>query len=160
MHEDIRTDSDAVLDYLQIALAADSPYEGTISSTILDYFDRYLEKVSYFDDYVLYRSGQYQYTFYFGDFTCDSGVISGVADGGVRLTTAYSSGSGYVWTTLLDTSITINTDTAIVYSNLGDFPALERSSDLIDFATLFLFCCVSVCLLVRPIFAFVMRCRR
>lgn len=142
---------------LSCSAAALSVYpEGNISSTYVTMFEGLVGKISPLDDYVFFRSGQYEYTFVYGDLSLGGSNFSGSDVDVVQV--SYSSGynATYDYTTSSLSSFTLNAGSTLVYSNLGSYPILGEvvSYEIIQAV---LFCIIALCLFIRPIFAFVLR---
>ena len=95
-------------------------YDGSISTTYTTYFSGVVDKLG-IDDYVLIRSGQYEYMFVYGDLSLTGHTFTG---SGTILTI-----NTYQQTRVnekYDNNITINVGDYMAYSNLGSYPALSR----------------------------------
>lgn len=101
---------------------------GTISEIYLNYFEGIVEKLDYSEHYVVWRSGDYSYSIAYGeDMFVENGLVRGEALNCVRIyrdsvTTSYN------WLTKTETLETLSLDAtgAFVYSDMGDYPTLER----------------------------------
>lgn len=113
--------NDAISQYSSTA------YNGSISSTVLDYFDRYIVKIPLSSDYVLVRESQYLYCLYYGDLELVGTSFTGADCRVVSLNTANVSGVGYVWG-VSDGDCAVDAGDYVVYSNLGDYPTLGIDS--------------------------------
>lgn len=135
--------------------------EGTLSSTYITYFRDIVGGIKPNDNYVAYRSGQYQYTLAVGDFTLSGSSIS--STGTTKLYVYETSSSGYNSTYTYDvsevTDFSLDVGNYIVYSNLGDFPLLEERGVIYEYATLFVVCVIAFCMFLRSIFEFTYRLR-
>lgn len=140
--------------------SAAEPYEGNISTTYITIFRDIATNLGLNDDYVFYRSGQYEYQMVVGELDYTGSVIS--ADGSVkiyRITTNSGYSSDYVYTITTANSFSLTPGDALIYTNLGEYPDLiERSVD-IEFATLALLFIGLCCYLLRSIFNFSLRFR-
>lgn len=98
-----------------------SVYDGTPSSTYVNYLAACMENKS--DNYVIWRSGQYEYKLAFGS---DLRVADGVFTGSVDLVTLSSSSlynSTYQMFFSSDSSFTLsNSHDYIIFSNLENYP--------------------------------------
>lgn len=135
--------------------------EGNISSSITTIFGDVMSKVSPFDDYVFFRSGQYEYTMYVGDFTLSGTTFVPSSDVEVYLLSTGSSGynSVYNYGYTLESGFTLDVGSNLVYSNLGTYPDLIERGDYLDTFTLILVSCAVFMYLVRSIFGFCLRFR-
>ena len=99
----------------------DSIYSGSISTTILDIFSGIYSKYPS-KDYVAFRSGQYTYDLYIGDIS-----LAGAFSGTQLLHVVYDSASSYnngPYLRYNTEDLGLTPGTSLVYSNLGDYPAL------------------------------------
>lgn len=99
----------------------DSIYSGSISTTILDVFAGVCAKYPS-KDYVAFRSGQYTYDLYIGDIS-----LAGAFSGMQLLHVVYDSASSYnngPYLRYNTEDLGLTPGTSLVYSNLGDYPAL------------------------------------
>lgn len=122
--------------------------EGTLNTTYTTYFRDIVAGVGLKDEYVAFRSGQYEYTLIIGQLEYENGVISSQercttytfrADG-----TQYNNQYKY-YVDWVDT-VSLDTENHILYSSVGDFPQLiERGANYeVYTAVLLTICCVSV----------------
>ena len=146
-----------------IPCAAASLYQGTISSTYTDYAKQILTKCPPFQDYVFFRSGQYEYTLVCGeDLTLNVDTFVGFNVEAFKIT-YHTSTSGYGGTSYYTVtgesiaSFNLDTNNELVYSSLGSFPTLTERGDFIETLTLLLLVIVALCMLIRPIYSFVLR---
>lgn len=97
----------------------DSVYGGSISTTILDIFAGVCAKYPS-KDYVAFRSGRYTYDLYIGDIS-----LAGAFSGTQLLHVVYDSNSdGGPYLRYNTEDLGLTPGTSLVYSNLGDYPAL------------------------------------
>lgn len=139
------------------ALADDSIYtDGNISSTYTSIFEDVLNRVTIIDDYVYFRSGQYEYTLIVGDLDLNNNVFtsSKVKRYTIITSTQSYNQSIYRYSVIEDTNFRLNASDYLVYSNLGNYPTLIERGVIYEYATLVLLCIVGLCLLIRPIFKF------
>lgn len=111
--------------------------------------------VPFGDDYVFWRSGQYEYRLAFGDLQLSGGTFTGDNLSFVVFSLD-SSYSGTFTVSRSSGSLSLSTGNYLVYSNLGHYPILN---DSYVFASLFIFV-VSVALvmcLLRSIWSFLLR---
>ncbi len=143
------------------AAAAASVYQGTVSTTYVDYAKQILTKCPPFQDYVFFRSGQYEYTLVCGTLTLNGDTFTGSNVGEFTITyhtqSGYSGTSYYTVTGKSTNSFSLDTNNELVYSSLGSFPALTERGDFVETLTLLLLVVVSLCMLIRPIYSFVLR---
>lgn len=140
-----------------LSASAASVYDGTISTTYITVFRDIASKLGPLDEYVFYRSGQYQYTMIAGEITWDGSTFA--ADEASSYVLDYSStyNSSYSYDTGTVAGWTLTPGNALVYSSLGDYPDLIERGDKYEMATLFVLC-VALCMsLIRPVFNFTLR---
>lgn len=128
-------------------------YDGTPSNTYITYFRDMLSKFSASSDYVVFRSGQYEYLLVVGQLAESDNRI--VATGEVdicEISTNSGYGSSYSMSFRNESSFSLDPGDEIIYSNLGKYPSLEERGDITDYATLFVICACAVCCLVRSVF--------
>lgn len=143
------------------ATAAEVYQEGNISTTYVTYFQDILSKVSPFDDYVFYRSGQNQYAMLVGDlYIADDTIYSFER---CKLYEIYTTSSSY--TTIYKfrsnyySEYSVTVGDALVYSNIGDYPDLIERGDNIETVTLLTLLVIVCMYLVSRIFNFTLRSR-
>ena len=149
-----------LLSVATIYAGAVTPYDGTISSTYIDIFKQF--DISINDDYVFFRSEQYQYTMLVGDidYSNDTFTLNG---NGKLYTLVYNTGTGYGANTYYSrnvsdvSSYSITTGGRLVYSNLGDFPILSERGDIYAYTSAFLLSVIFLCSVVGAVFGFVLR---
>lgn len=110
--------------------ASYTPYEGTISSTYITYFKDIVSGIGFNENYVAFRSGQYDYVLVVGDLEY-SGTTFTLNDTGTiyTFTTSgnYNSYTSYDVQEISDFSM--SPSDKIIYSDLGQFPQLlERGA--------------------------------
>lgn len=143
--------------------ASTSPYEGTISDSYKSIFSDTLADVSLFDNYVFWRSGEYQYSMLVGDIVEDNGTFS-VSGGEMYVLdiinidgSAWASNSYHRFTHYLDIDYTLTSDNFLVYSDIKGYPKLEERGITYEFITAFLVLCTIIGTLVWRIFKFLLR---
>lgn len=141
-----------------VAYASSGVYDGTISSTYVTFFDRLAPHFG-LADYVMFRSGQYSYCCYWGSISYD-GVFSGSGLDCVTLTVPSSGySSGYSWVYTSDCDIDLSPGNALVYSNLGYYPALTGGISASACLLLVVIVSACFCAFLRGVLAFVYRFR-
>ena len=115
------------------------PYDGTISGTYADIARECMFNLGWFDNYVFYRSGQYEYIFAYGDSLEFSGGVddvSGTFSSSTPCTilriSAPSTYTGAVTITSQSDTISLPTAGRLVYSNLGGFPQFDSMKYIFD----------------------------
>lgn len=135
--------------------ATHTAYDGTISSTYLEYFRDILAGVSINDHYVAFRSGQYEYTMIVGDLKYNGNTFN--LDGaGVSYVFTNSTGTGYNATYSFKTNditnFSLNIGDEVVYSDLGRFPHLEERGARYETITTVLLSVLMLGIVVNRIF--------
>ena len=144
---------------LSVTASAASVYDGNISTTYITIYRDISSNIGIDDDYVMFRSGQYDYTMFVGDLTLTGTTFR--SDKGqlyVISTNNGNYGNGtYVYTVSETSNFSLNAGNALVYSNLGHYPDLiERVNDY-EMASVLLVCIGLCCYLLRSIFGFCLR---
>lgn len=133
------------------AMAATVYEDGNISTSYITYFHDIVSSISWVDDYVFFRSSQYDYTMYVGSidlagtiFTCEDAVIYNINTGsGYNSTYTYHVSSGNVF---------VDAGDKLVYSNLGDYPDLLSRGDYVETITFILVFVALLMYLIHSIF--------
>ena len=135
--------------------------EGNISSTYTTIFEDIVSGISPQEDYVYYRSGQYEYTLAVGKdmYLVDKTVYSTEKTKLYIITTNSGYNSYYTYSTSEVYDFQLNLGNNLVYTNLGGYPLLEERGVLYDYLQTYILCIVAICLFVRSIFAFTYRTR-
>lgn len=144
------------------ASAAEVYDQGNISTTYVTYFEDILSKVSPLDDYVFFRSGQNEYTMFTGNLIYNNGTIYSQEPCRVyQIYTTTSSGynTTYHFTANNYQQYSVSIGSALVYSNLGDFPDLNERGDYLETALLLLVLVIVCMSLVARVLGFSMRSR-
>lgn len=130
-------------------------YDGTPSSTYIEYFRDVLAKFPATADYVAFRSGQYEYMLVVGDFDEAGNAIR--ADGEVDICVISTNGgnynSSYGISFRRESDFSLSPGDEIIYSNLGFYPSLLERNEVINYATLFVLCACAVASVLRSIFS-------
>lgn len=141
--------------------SATDVYQGTISSNFYDIFDDIYITAS--DDYVFFRSGQYEYILLVGDLDYDNNRFDLAGDGKIYKITQNSGNNyntHYTYEVSDVSSYFLNTKGLLVYSNMGDYPTLNTTDYLYGYLLVFVLVVLSFGFLLRPLFNFVLRLRR
>lgn len=132
---------------------AAEPYEGTISSTYLQYFRDIVSGIGFNDNYIAYRSGQYDYTMVVGKFDYDGNTFRLDGDG-TRYTITnsnnYNSYYSYSVSTIENLSLTVGDK--IIYSDMGLYPQLVDRGAKYETLTTYLLCIALLYIIISRIF--------
>lgn len=138
-----------------------SVYEdGGIGSTYTTYFEDVLDGYFLPQDYVYFRSGQYQYTLVVGDLEYENLTFTGSMYDYYTITTSNNYGSGYL-SLIHSTGTDLNLDVSdhLVYSNLGYYPSFYDRGEYYGLAVALILLVFGCCCLLRPLFGFTYRIR-
>ena len=148
---------------IAIPIQASTPYQGTISDSYKYIFEDVVSDLSIFDNYVFWRSGQYQYSLLSGDLSVENGVFT-VSGGDLYVVDlvqynsgGWDSGSYHVYTHTENIDYTFDSLGYLVYSDLQGYPKLEGRGISYEFITAFLLLCTIIGTLVWRLFKFVLR---
>lgn len=133
--------------------------DGNISNTYTQIFQDILDGLSPMDDYLFYRSGDYEYRMYVGDLECTGTTFTG-SNLDLYILNYTQSGytsSVYNYEKYSGQSVNVNCGSLLVYSNIGGYPTLIERGSYLEVAEIFLLVLVALCCLIRPIFGFTMR---
>ena len=102
-------------------------YDGTMSSTYVTYFKDIISGMSFKDNYVAFRSSQYDYVMVTGDIEYNESkntfTLNGDGDEYIFTTSSgYNSDNSYSHNSI--THFVLNAGNEMVYSDLGNFPQL------------------------------------
>lgn len=131
------------------------PYNGSVSSTYVEFFGSIVSKFPS-DDYVFLRSDSNVYTLFIGSLDLDGTLFSGDAEC-YQLSFDSSYQSNYYNLTHFSSDCSVDASSGVVYSNLGYFPTLSERGSSYDFATLVLSMCCCFVLIFNFIFNFIRR---
>lgn len=135
-------------------------YDGAMSSTYITYFRDIASNIGINDNYVCFRSGQYEYTMVVGDIDYFMGVFS-MSDSGTSYTITNNSNynSYYSYEVSTIDSFELTTGNYLLYSDLGNYPQLIERGTHYEFQTLFIIIVIGLCMFVHTIFSFTYRSR-
>lgn len=147
---------------LPLSASAYSVYEdGSLSSTYTTYYRDVVSGLSPFDNYVYWRSGQYEYSLVVGDLDYNNGKFSSDQTcKHYKFTTSSGYNSTFTYSTTNINDFSLSVGNALVYSDLGNYPCLTDRGDFYAFTSLLLMFIALCIFLVRSIFGFNLRTRR
>lgn len=110
---------------------------GTISDTYLDYFEGIVQKLSPEEHYVIWKSGDYEYTLAYGEEVTESdGIFTGLCDV-VRIYRDSSGSYNSVWyVETASDSLSLDSSQLFVYSDLGMYSTIERGVSSLEANTI------------------------
>lgn len=142
--------------------SAYSVYEqGNISTSYVQYYEDMVDKFTPNTSYVMWRNGQNEYCLYHSE-TLKLNGSNFTDDGNGTVIRLYSSGNynnTYEYESSQVSGFSLNANKIMVYSNLGDYPSLNEGSEVYLYALLVISIVGGCCVLIRPIFKFVLRSR-
>ena len=128
-----------------VQAATHNVYEnGNLGTTYITYFKDILSGAKFNDNYIAFRSGQYEYTMIVGELEVNDGLISLVAPGKEYRFYTESTGynSQYYYEVNDISNFSLNFDNSILYSDLGDYPQLIERGAKYEMFTALLLCIV------------------
>lgn len=148
----------AVLLAVPATASAYSVYtEGNISSSYTTIFRDLIGQKQISDDYLFFRSGQYEYVLLIGDLEYQDGVFLGDAATEYKIVTATGYSSDYTYTVQEVTDVSLVPGTSLVYSNLGQYPELQEPTDYLLFSQVLLMFIYLCLILLAPVMRFPLR---
>ena len=129
-------------------------YDGSFSNTYVTYFRDILSNVSIFENYVCFRSGQYEYKMLVGDLQYQDNqfLIPDVATVYTFNTVSGFSSSHTFKVSEIKSSRVLNENNYIIYSNMGDYPELESRGDRFETLQTVIIVTACMCVVLRSIF--------
>lgn len=146
---------------LEVVIVDDSPsvlaingtaYNGSISTTYLEYFRGYVQKMGHDVHYLLYRVDNYNYRLLYGTDLLES---DGYFTGSVDYVNIYTRDGTYISTG--SDSVSVSTGTAMVYSDYVGYSSLTEGGTSIEFkVVLFVLCFMVAYNVLHDIFDYCM----
>lgn len=136
------------------AAAEFTTYNGNISTSILTYFQDIFTNVGINDNYVLFRESQYKYILVSGELNYNDGTFT-LVDIGKQYSLDVSGNtfnSYYIYSVEDISDFSLITESKIVYSDLGNFPQLEKRGERFEVLQTVLICAACLFVVVRSIF--------
>lgn len=129
-------------------------YDGSFSNSYVTYFRDILSNVSILDNYVCFRSGQYQYVMIVGDIQYQDNhfLIPDVATVYTFDTSSVFNSNTTYSVSEIKASRVFNNNNFIVYSNMGDYPQLESRGDRFETLQTLIIVIACLCVVLRSIF--------
>ena len=129
-------------------------YDGSPSNTYIQYYRDILSGVPITKNYVAFRSGQNEYKMVVGDLVYNNGLFTSENECEVYTFSQTESGySGYyVYNISTISSLVLDSENKIVYSDLGKYPQLEERGSKYEVLTTILLVAVCVAFVCRSIF--------
>lgn len=138
-----------------VQAATHSVYDGgNLSSTYTTYFRDILSGTSILDNYIAFRSGQYEYTMIVGNLEVQDGIVT-LSESGKEYvfyteTSGYNSQYRYNVNEITDFSLEIGD--YIIYSDIGDYPELIERGAKFEILACITLCVLMLCIVISRIF--------
>lgn len=126
-----------------VQAATHEVYEnGNLGTTYITYFKDILSGADFKDNYVAFRSGQYEYTLIVGELDFSGGVFSLVESGKEYrfYTTSSNYNSQYYYDVNDIGEFSLLANNSILYSDVGDYPELIERGVKYEMFTALLLC--------------------
>lgn len=129
-------------------------YDGNPNNTYIQYFRDILSGISITENYVVFRSGQYEYKMVVGDIVQNNGLFTSETECDVYTFSQTDSGYSGYYTYNVSTidSLVVDSENKIVYSDLGNYPQLEERGARYEVLTTILIVAICVGYVCRCIF--------
>lgn len=128
-------------------------YEGNPSNTYIQYFKDIISGMSFTDNYVAFRSGQYDYTLVVGKLEYTNGEIRLVGQGEIYTISQEGNYNSYYKYDYAETSnFSVNPSDKIIYSDIGNYPHLVERGAQYEIFTAVLLCTALLCVVVGRFF--------
>lgn len=127
--------------------------QGNMNTTYITYFKDILSGANFSDNYVAFRSGQYEYTLIVGKLKYADSVISLTEKGKEYVfnqTGNYN--STYTFETNEISNFSVNTGSYIIYSDVGDFPELIERGAKYEMLSVLLLSIMCISVIINRIF--------
>lgn len=125
---DLETEVSLLSDEVSLLSDYDAAGDYNLGTTNQAIFSGLVSKVPFGQHYVYWRDSQYSYKFAYGDITLEGTQF--LSDGDVIICSYDTSGTGYnnyyTWSAFTDSNFTLSAGDRLVYSDLGDYPALAE----------------------------------
>lgn len=129
--------------------------DGSISNTYVTYFKDIVSGIGFQENYVAFRSGQYEYTMVVGRLDRDGDSITLTDQGKIyqfrnTTTSGYSSYYKYYVNDISNFSLDLTDD--ILYTDLGDYPELIERGDKYEMLSVLLCLTALLCVVFGRFF--------
>lgn len=126
-------------------------YDGNMSNTYVQYFKDIVGGLKFKENYVAFRSGQYEYTMVTGAITYD-GAFHGSDLTCYTFSNDGNYNSTYTYEVTTIDSFSLNPNNRILYSDLGQFPQLETRGEKYEILATVLIVVLLLGLVIRSFF--------
>lgn len=134
--------------------ASYTPYDGNPSNTYIQYYKDILAGLPITENYVVFRSGQYEYKMIVGDIVQNNGLFTSETECEVYTFSQYDTtyNGYYTYSTSTIDSFVLDSENKIVYSDCGGYPELEERGAKYEVLTTILIVAICVGYVCRNIF--------
>lgn len=133
--------------------------DGMLNSSYVPYFRDLVSKLPMNEDYVLFRSGAYEYKLVSGELEYDGGFFYGSDVKSFIISFPNENSLDAIFISEDIETWDLITSGRLVYSNLGDYPELIERGSHYEAATLILLIVGFIAYFMRSIFRFTLRLR-
>jgi len=129
-------------------------YDGSPSNTYIQYYKDILSGIPLSENYVVFRSGQYEYKMVVGDIVQNNGLFTSDKECTVYTFSQTETGYNGYYTYDVSTisSFVLDSENKIVYSDCGGYPELEERGAKYEILTTILIVAICVGYVCRNIF--------
>ncbi len=129
-------------------------YDGNPSNTYIQYYKDLLASIPLSDNYVVFRSGQYEYQMVVGDIVQNNGLFTSEKECTVYTFSQTETGYNGYYTYDVSTisSLVLDSGNKIVYSDVGGYPELEERGAKYEILTTILIIAICVGYVCRNVF--------
>lgn len=140
----------------QAQAASYDVYDGNPSNTYIQYYRDILAGLPITENYVVFRSGQYDYKMVVGDIVQNNGLFTSESECDVYSFSQADSGYNGYYTYDVSTinSFVLDSENKIVYSDVGGYPELEERGAKYEILTTILIVAICVGYVCRSIFRY------
>lgn len=127
--------------------------DGNMNTTYVTYFKDILSGSKFSDNYVAFRSGQYEYTMVTGQLKKENGVISLVGKGKEYVFSQSGQyNSQYYYEVAEINNFSVNSNNYIIYSDVGNYPELIERGAKYEMLTTCLLSVMLISIVISRIF--------
>lgn len=147
---------------LPISAKAYNVYEGNISTTYVTFFEDIANNISIDDDYVVFRSGQYEYLMVVGDIDYKNNSFTSGSEVTVyEISTNNTNYNNYYqYEVRKENGFSLTSGSALIYSNLGGYPNFIERGDIFELSSFIILLVGLLVFFVHNIFSYTYRKRQ
>lgn len=133
-------------------------YDGNLSNTYVEIAKDILPNAKITEDYVFFRSGQYEYILATGKLNYNNNLITSIGNTDIyKINTLSNYNSTYTYTFETVNDFTLSLNERLIYSNLENFPKLENRGDYFEIISTITLCSICVYVVGSSIFKHCLR---